>query len=100
MAAEKSRSRFVESGVLQPPSPTADTQTLKKLEGGDYPFPLTQKSPEWLFKGYPPPSRSPHSSYSGTPALQLPEAKEPAMVSATSPGPCLVPYHLRLPPVV
>ncbi|KAI8651093.1 Glyco-trans-2-like domain-containing protein [Fusarium keratoplasticum] len=81
MAAEKSRSRFVESGVLQPPSPTADTQTLKKLEGGDYPYPTTQKSPDWLFKGYPPPSRSPHSSYSGTPAMQLPEAKEPAMVA-------------------
>ncbi|KAJ3543786.1 hypothetical protein NM208_g3393 [Fusarium decemcellulare] len=79
MASEKTRSRFIESGVLQPPSPTADSQTLEKLEGGDHLPAITQKSPEWLVRGSPP-SRSAHSSYSGTPAMQFPEA-DPAMVA-------------------
>ncbi|KAF4984005.1 hypothetical protein FZEAL_710 [Fusarium zealandicum] len=78
MASDKTRSRFVESGVLQPPSPTADPQTLDKLEGDDHLTSMSQRSPEWHFRGSQP--RSAHSSYSGTPAMQLPEA-EPAMVA-------------------
>jgi hypothetical protein len=71
MASEKSASRFIESGVLQPPSPTADAATLKRLEAGDH---GTQKTSEWPTRKCPP-SRSAHSSYSGTPAaMQIPDA--------------------------
>ncbi|KAJ4248395.1 hypothetical protein NW762_012732 [Fusarium torreyae] len=76
MVSEKSGSRFFESGVIQPPSPTADSPTLKRLEGGDHAPSATQRSPEWVLKRSPP-SRSAHSSYSGTPAaMQVPDASE------------------------
>ncbi|KAH6954264.1 glycosyl transferase family group 2-domain-containing protein [Fusarium avenaceum] len=74
MDPEKSASRFIETGVLQPPSPTTDSATLKKLEAGDHAPPVTHKSPEWQVRRSPP-SRSAHSSYSGTPAaMQIPDA--------------------------
>jgi hypothetical protein len=74
MDPEKSASRFIETGVLQPPSPTTDSATLKRLEAGDHAPPVTHKSPEWQVRRSPP-SRSAHSSYSGTPAaMQIPDA--------------------------
>lgn len=74
MDPEKSASRFIETGVLQPPSPTTDSATLKKLEAGDHAPHVTHKSPEWQVRRSPP-SRSAHSSYSGTPAaMQIPDA--------------------------
>ncbi|CZS85709.1 unnamed protein product [Fusarium graminearum] len=82
MTSEKPASRFIETGVLQPPSPTMDSATLKRLEAGDHgppspaaqlpSFMMQQKSPE-LKRG--PLTRSSHSSYSGTPAvMQIPDA--------------------------
>lgn len=71
MASEKSASRFIESGVLQPPSPTTDAATLKRLEAGDHGANKTSEYPTRKS----PPSRSAHSSYSGTPAaMQIPDA--------------------------
>ncbi|KAF5633200.1 hypothetical protein F25303_9232 [Fusarium sp. NRRL 25303] len=71
MASEKSASRFIESGVLQPPSPTTDAATLKRLEAGDHGAVKTLEYPTRKS----PPSRSAHSSYSGTPAaMQIPDA--------------------------
>lgn len=71
MASEKSASRFIESGVLQPPSPTTDAATLKRLEAGDHGAVRTSEYPTRKS----PPSRSAHSSYSGTPAaMQIPDA--------------------------
>ncbi|KPM44164.1 hypothetical protein AK830_g2346 [Neonectria ditissima] len=80
MASEKMRSRFRESIVPTPTSPSADPQTLKKLEGGDFPSVLSHQSPERPFRGYPP-SRSGHSSFSGTPVINPSDAKEPAQVA-------------------
>lgn len=86
MTSEKPASRFVESGVLQPPSPTMDAATLKRLEAGDHgPLPTPplahlpsamqqQKSPDITARRGPL-TRSAHSSYSGTPAvMQIPDA--------------------------
>jgi hypothetical protein len=84
MTSEKPASRFVESGVLRPPSPTMDSATLKRLEAGDHgpPSPAAQlpssmqqqKSPD-LSARRGPLTRSAHSSYSGTPAvMQIPDA--------------------------
>ncbi|KAF5021882.1 hypothetical protein F66182_6073 [Fusarium sp. NRRL 66182] len=80
MASEKSGSRFIESGVLMPPSPTADSPTLRKLEGDDHVPAITPRSPEWALKRSPP-SRSAHSSYSGTPAMQFHDAAELPTIS-------------------
>lgn len=79
MASEKMRSRFRESITSMPATPSADAQTLKKLEG-DFPSVLSPQSPERPLRGYPP-SRSGHSSFSGTPVMNPPDAKEPALVS-------------------
>ncbi|KAM0227015.1 hypothetical protein ACHAPO_011899 [Fusarium lateritium] len=84
MTSEKPASRFVETGVLQPPSPTMDSATLKRLEAGDHgpPSPATQlpsfmqqqKAPDATARRGPL-TRSAHSSYSGTPAaMQIPDA--------------------------
>ncbi|KAH7140030.1 glycosyl transferase family group 2-domain-containing protein [Dactylonectria estremocensis] len=67
-SSEKRESRFRES---VPPSPSADAQTLKKLEGGGY-FPSL--SPHHYR------SRSGFSSSEGTPAMTT-EVKEPALVA-------------------
>ncbi|KAH8684988.1 glycosyl transferase family group 2-domain-containing protein [Ilyonectria robusta] len=79
MASEKMRSRFRESITSMPATPSADAQTLKKLEG-DFPSVLSPQSPERPLRGYPP-SRSGHSSFSGTPVMNPPDAKEPALVA-------------------
>ncbi|GKU04577.1 hypothetical protein FLAG1_10110 [Fusarium langsethiae] len=84
MTSEKPASRFIETGVLQPPSPTMDSATLKRLEAGDHgpPSPAAQlpsfmqqqKSPD-LTARRGQLTRSSHSSYSGTPAvMQIPDA--------------------------
>ncbi|KAF7543007.1 hypothetical protein G7Z17_g11092 [Cylindrodendrum hubeiense] len=80
MASEKPLSRSGESVAPTPASPTADPQTLKRLEGGEFPSFISHPSSERAFRGYPP-SRSGHSSYSGTPGANPSDNKEPALVA-------------------
>lgn len=78
MASEKSHSRFRESGLSSPPSISANSQTLEKLEGVGS-RPISQHSPENT-RGIRP-IASPHGSFYGAQTLQLPEGKDPALVS-------------------
>ncbi|KAM6513607.1 hypothetical protein FALCPG4_015992 [Fusarium falciforme] len=81
MASQKSQSRLLESFGTAPPSPTADPQTMRELGGGDSPSFVSPRSPERSPLGGYHPSRSGHSSYSGTPAMHPPESREPALVA-------------------